>query len=52
VEELAADPVVSAALDAAGAGVSRYFGEIKREEFFEWHGTVGQWELDRYLTAF
>lgn len=52
VEELAADPVVSAALDAAGAGVSQYFGEIKREEFFEWHGTVGQWELDRYLTAF
>ena len=24
----------------------------KREEFFDWHATVGSWELDRYLTAF
>ncbi|MEU9059195.1 type III glutamate--ammonia ligase [Streptomyces sp. NPDC048430] len=52
VEALAADPVVSGALDAAGPGVSQYFGELKREEFFDWHGTVGPWELDRYLTAF
>jgi glutamine synthetase len=52
VDALAADPVVSGALDAAGAGVSQYFGDVKREEFFAWHGTVGQWELDRYLTAF
>ncbi|GAA0424146.1 glutamine synthetase [Acrocarpospora corrugata] len=52
VEALAADSVVSGALDAAGPGVSNYFGQAKREEFFDWHGTVGQWELDRYLTAF
>jgi glutamine synthetase len=52
VEALAADSVVGAALDAAGPGVSQYFGEVKRAEFFDWHGTVGPWELDRYLTAF
>jgi glutamine synthetase len=44
--------VISAALDAAGAGVSQYFADVKREEFFDWHSTVGPWELDRYLTAF
>ena len=52
VEALAADPVIGGALDAAGPGVSQYFGEVKRQEFFDWHGTVGAWELDRYLTAF
>ncbi|TQS41078.1 type III glutamate--ammonia ligase [Cryptosporangium phraense] len=52
VEALAADPVVSGALDAAGPGVAAYFGELKRAEFFDWHGSVGSWELDRYLTAF
>ncbi|MGV9266875.1 type III glutamate--ammonia ligase [Kitasatospora sp. NPDC003701] len=52
VEALQADDVVSGALDAAGAGVSRYFADLKREEFFDWHATVGPWELDRYLTAF
>ena len=52
VEALGADPVVSAALDAAGPGVSEYFAEFKRAEFFDWHGTVGGWEHDRYLTAF
>jgi glutamine synthetase len=52
VEALAADPVIAGALDAAGPGVSEYFGEVKRQEFFDWHGTVGAWELDRYLTAF
>ncbi|MGP3911401.1 type III glutamate--ammonia ligase [Nonomuraea sp. 10N515B] len=52
VEALAADPVISGALDAVGPGVSGYFGAAKREEFFDWHGTVGPWEVDRYLTAF
>ncbi|MFE2423467.1 type III glutamate--ammonia ligase [Streptomyces hokutonensis] len=52
VEALQADDVVSGALDAAGAGVSQYFADLKREEFFDWHATVGPWELDRYLTAF
>jgi len=52
IEALTADPVVCGALDAAGAGVSGYFAQIKREEFFAWHGTVTPWEVDRYLTAF
>ena len=52
VEALAADPVVSGALDAAGEGVSRYFAQVKRDEFFAWHGSVTPWEVDHYLTAF
>jgi glutamine synthetase len=52
VEALAADPVIGGALDAAGPGVAEYFAAVKREEFFDWHGTVGSWEHDRYLTAF
>ncbi|MCD2196901.1 type III glutamate--ammonia ligase [Actinomycetospora endophytica] len=52
VEALTADPVVSAALDAAGPGVAEYFANAKRDEFFDWHATVGAWEHDRYLTAF
>ena len=52
VEALAADPVVSGALDAAGEGVSTYFAQVKRDEFFAWHGSVTPWEVDHYLTAF
>jgi glutamine synthetase len=52
VEALEADPVVAGALDAVGPGVSRYFADLKREEFFEWHGQVTSWEVDRYVTAF
>lgn len=52
VEALAADPVVGGALDAAGPGVAAYFAEVKRDEFFEWHGQVTSWEVDHYVTAF
>ncbi|WP_433799301.1 type III glutamate--ammonia ligase [Actinomycetospora sp. CA-084318] len=52
VEALRADAVVGKALDAAGPGVAEYFATLKREEFLDWHGTVGSWEHDRYLTAF
>jgi glutamine synthetase len=52
VEALSADPVMCAALDAAGAGVAEYFTTLKREEFLDWHSTVGSWEHNRYLTAF
>ena len=52
MDALVADPVVSGALDAAGPGVCDYFADLKRTEFFDWHATVGSWELDRYLTAF
>jgi glutamine synthetase len=52
VDALGADPVITAALDAAGADVATYFSRLKREEFLDWHNTVGPWEHDRYLTAF
>ena len=52
VEALSATPWSREALDAAGAGVAEYFAALKREEFFDWHSTVGSWEHDRYLTAF
>jgi glutamine synthetase len=49
VEALAADPVVSGALDAAGDGVSAYYQQVKREEFLAWHSQVSTWETDNYL---
>ena len=52
IDALTADPVVVAGLDAAGPGVAAYFADLKREEFLDWHSTVGSWEHDRYLTAF
>ncbi|MHA3018941.1 type III glutamate--ammonia ligase [Mycobacterium sp. BMJ-28] len=52
VDELTADPVISGVLDAAGAGVAGYFADLKRAEFFAYHGTVAPWEIDSYLTAF
>ncbi|MGU3583146.1 type III glutamate--ammonia ligase [Rhodococcus sp. C26F] len=52
MDALRADPVVSGALDAAGASVADYFASLKREEFFHWHNTVTPWEIDSYLTAF
>ncbi|WP_040795933.1 type III glutamate--ammonia ligase [Nocardia higoensis] len=52
MDALDADPVITAALDGAGPGVSSYFSGLKREEFFAWHNTVSNWEIDRYLTAF
>jgi glutamine synthetase len=52
VEALEADPVVAGALDSAGPGVSGYFAGLKRDEFFEWHGQVTPWEVERYVTAF
>ena len=52
VDALDADPVVAAALDVAGPGVSAYFSKLKRDEFFDWHSTVTPWEIARYATAF
>ncbi|PXW26127.1 UNVERIFIED_CONTAM: gamma-glutamylmethylamide synthetase [Williamsia faeni] len=49
---LDADPVLTGALDIAGPGVSSYFTNRKREEFFAWHNTVSDWEINQYLTAF
>jgi glutamine synthetase len=52
VDAMLTDPVIREALNAAGPGVAEYFARVKRAEFFDWHGTVGSWEHDRYLTAF
>lgn len=52
VDELEGDPLITGVLDAAGDGVSGYFANLKREEFFTYHGTVSPWEVEQYLTAF
>jgi glutamine synthetase len=52
VEDLEADPLVTGVLDAEGEGVAKYFADLKRNEFFEYHSTVTSWEVDQYLTAF
>ena len=52
VDALEENPVVAGVLDAAGDGLSGYFADIKREEFFAYHSQVGTWEVERYLTAF
>ncbi|MEV0249239.1 type III glutamate--ammonia ligase [Nocardia sp. NPDC050712] len=52
MDALENDPVLAGALDSAGPGVAEYFTRLKREEFFAWHNTVSEWEIDRYLTAF
>lgn len=52
VDALETDPVVAGVLDAVGDGVATYFANIKREEFFTYHGAVTPWEIDSYLTAF
>jgi glutamine synthetase len=52
VDALTADALVSGVLDAAGDGVAGYFADVKRREFFDYHGTVSPWEVEQYLTAF
>jgi glutamine synthetase len=52
VDAMLTDVVVREALNAAGPGVAEYFAQAKRDEFWDWHGTVVAWEHDRYLTAF
>lgn len=52
MDALDKDDVLTAALNVAGPGVSEYFAQRKREEFFAWHNTVSAWEIDEYLTAF
>ncbi|GAC67346.1 type III glutamate--ammonia ligase [Gordonia soli] len=52
MDSLASDSVLTAALDIVGSGVADYFMTRKREEFFAWHNTVSEWEIDHYLTAF
>ncbi len=52
VDAFEADKVVTATLDVAGPGVAEYFAKLKKDEFYEYHAAVAQWEIDRYLTAF
>ncbi|MFT4288575.1 type III glutamate--ammonia ligase [Nocardioides sp.] len=52
VEAFEADEVVTATLDSAGPGVADYFADLKKKEFYAYHASVAQWEIDRYLTAF
>ena len=53
VAALEASPVLRGVLDGVDpdAGVSDYYAALKREEFYTWHNTVSEWELDRYLTS-
>ncbi|WP_432564002.1 type III glutamate--ammonia ligase [Kineococcus sp. SYSU DK003] len=53
VHALESDAVVTGVLDAVDptAGVSAYYAELKREEFYSWHSRVSDWEVDRYLTS-
>ena len=61
VEQLESDPVVRGVLDAAvpeeglhgsTTPVSDYYARLKRDEYFAWHHSISQWEIDQYLTAF
>ncbi|MET3804107.1 glutamine synthetase [Nakamurella sp. UYEF19] len=51
VHEFESDPVMRAVMDVVdpAAGVSAYYAELKRAEFYDWHSAVSQWEVDRYL---
>lgn len=47
------DAVVRGVLDSVSpaAGVADYYAQLKREEFYDWHARVTDWEVERYLTA-
>lgn len=47
IEELEKDGVIK---DAIGREFAEYYIKIKRQEWTEYHNTVSQWEVDRYLT--
>lgn len=53
IGELDRDPVMRAVLDSADPSgkVSAYYAELKRNEFYDWHAQVTDWELRQYLTA-
>ena len=49
VETFEADPLMEQVL---GPELKKSFVELKTEEWWEYHNTVSQWEIDRYLTFF
>jgi len=48
-DEFERDEVVQ---EAIGADLAAEFVRVKRQEWVRYHNTVGQWELDQYLTLF
>ena len=49
VEAFAADPLPAATF---GADLARSYAELKEREWWSYHNTVSEWELDAYLTKF
>ena len=49
IDEFEADDVVRGAL---GPELAQEFIDVKRREWVRYHNSVGQWELDEYLTLF
>ncbi len=51
VQKFESDPVLRAVMDGVdpAAGVSAYYTELKRTEFYDWHSAVSAWEVDHYL---
>lgn len=49
LDEFEADEVVQSAL---GPELAKEFLAVKRREWVRYHNTVGQWEVDQYLTLF
>jgi len=53
VDELVGDEVLRSALGKVrGGDFIDYFAEVKRAEFAQYHATVSEWEIERYLTLF
>ena len=53
IDELVRDDVLREALGKVpGGDYVDYFAQTKRDEFAEFHRTVSDWEVDRYLTLF
>ncbi|GAA1141444.1 type III glutamate--ammonia ligase [Nesterenkonia lutea] len=51
VEALEADQTILNVLNTVDPGVGRYYNNLKREEFHQYHAQVTEWEIQRYLTA-
>ncbi|HVL53705.1 MAG TPA: type III glutamate--ammonia ligase [Vitreimonas sp.] len=49
IDEFEADEVVRSAL---GPELAEEFIRVKRQEWVRYHNSVGQWEIDQYLTLF
>lgn len=49
VEAFDRDPLIE---EVFGPDLRKAYSELKQREWWEYHGTVSEWELDRYLTFF